>query len=432
MEHLLQYVWMHKIFPLEMLQTTDGISLEIIDSGIHNTDAGPDFFNAKIKIGETLWVGNVEVHSLSSDWFKHGHDKDRSYDSVILHVTGNADCCICRPDGQSIPQFVLNCPHYVEQHYRELCRQDLAPRCAPILPSLSSLRVHSWLEALQIERLEQKTTQIKERVARCNGSWEDAFFVTLSRNLGFGLNGDTFERWAQRLSLRAVDKHRDNLMQVEAIFFGTAGLLEGSSGDNYYMTLKKEYQYLQHKFDLAAPIEPHLWRRLRTRPNNFCHIQIAQLAALYHKEYALFSRFMDAKLPVDICKLLDVETSAYWNTHFSFDHLSPEGKKKWGANAMQLIIINTLVPFLYAYGKHKGEDESGEKALNFLTEMKAENNAIIRRWQDLGIKVTTAADSQALLQLQKAYCDQRKCLHCRFGYEYLKSNQIKSPTLSTI
>lgn len=422
MEHLLQYVWMHKIFPLEMLQTTDGTSLEIIDSGLHNTDAGPDFFNAKIKIGETLWVGNVEVHSLSSDWFRHGHDKDRNYDSVILHVTGNADCTITRPDGQLIPQFVLNCPAYVEQHYKELCQADMAPRCGRILSSLPSLRIHSWLEALQIERLEQKTKRIEERVQRCKGSWEDAFFVTLSRNLGFGLNGDTFERWAQRLNLRAADKHRDNLMQIEALFFGTAGLLQDSINDTYYTRLQKEYQYLQHKFELPQPIEPHLWRRLRTRPNNFCHIQIAQLAALYHREYALLSQFMDAKLPVDVCRLLDVTTSNYWDTHFSFDHLSPEGKKKWGAGAMQLIIINTLVPFLYAYGKHKAEDQRCERALNFLSEMKAENNVIIRRWQDLGLNVTTAGDSQALIELQKEYCDKRKCLHCRFGYEYLKSN----------
>lgn len=432
MEHLLQYVWMHKIFPIKMLQTTDGISLEIIDSGLHNSDAGPDFFNAKIKIGETLWVGNVEVHSNSSDWFRHGHDKDRNYDSVILHVTGNADCHIFRPDGQPIPQFVLDCPDYVLRHYKELCQNSSSPRCNSILSALPKLRIHSWLEALLIERLEQKTKQIQERVDHCEGSWEDAFFVTLSRNLGFGLNGDTFERWAQRLSLRAVDKHRDNLMQIEAIFFGTAGLLQEPSDDTYYKTLRNEYQYLRHKFGLSEPIEPHLWRRLRTRPNNFCHVQIAQLAALYHKENALLSRFMETKMAVDVCQLLNVTTSSYWDTHFSFDHLSPEGKKKWGANAMQLIIINTLIPFLYAYGKHKANDELCERALHFLTEMKPENNIIIRNWQNFGVKVSTAGDSQALLQLQKEYCDKRKCLHCRFGYEYLRSNQTKSPTLSTI
>lgn len=420
MEHLLQYLWMHRIFPLQILQTTDGTPLEIIDSGLHNTDAGPDFFNAKIKIGQTLWVGNVEVHSVSSDWYRHGHDKDRSYDSIILHVTGQADCEILRPDGQSIPQFILDYSPSVKQHYSQLCQKTEYPRCHEILPTLSSFRIHSWLEALQIERLELKTEQIKERVERCNGSWEDAFFVTLTRNLGFGLNGDTFERWAYRLPLRAVDKHRDHLIQIEAIFFGTAGLLEEQEGDDYYLSLQKEYRYLKHKFELPEPIEEHLWRRLRIRPNNFCHVRIAQLAALYNKEYSLFSRFMEAEQAADVCKLLETSTSPYWDTHFSFTHLSPQSKKNWGAGALQLIIINTLVPFLYAYGKHKGNESLCERALHFLSEMKAENNVIIRQWEDIGIKVTSAADSQALIQLKKGYCDKRKCLHCRFGYDFLK------------
>lgn len=420
MEHLLQYVWMHRIFPLQELKTTDGMPLEIIDSGLHNTNAGPDFFNAKVKIGQMLWVGNVEIHDSSSDWVRHGHDKDRAYDSVILHVTGNPDCIITRPNGQAIPQFKLVCPEHVAKHYKELCIQDRYPRCRRIIPSVSKFMVHSWLSSLTIERLEQKSEAIGQRVQQCNGSWEDAFFVTLSRNLGFGLNGDTFERWALRLPLRATEKHRDNLTQVEAIFFGTAGLLLEDVGDDYYMTLRKEYLYLQHKFGLPEPMEPHLWRRLRTRPQNFCDVRIAQLAALYHQSETLLSKFMDVKIAADTGQLLQVKTSPYWNTHFSFTHSSPDSQKTWGAHALQLIIINTLIPFLYTYGKHRGDETMAERALCFLAEMKSEDNVIVRQWQDIGIEAKTAADSQALIQLQHQYCDKRKCLRCRFGYEYLK------------
>jgi hypothetical protein len=422
MEHLLQYAWMHKIFPLKPLQTTEGTPIEIIDPGLLNHDAGPDFFNAKIKIGHTLWVGNVEVHTASSDWYRHGHDKDKVYDTIILHVTGNPDCEILRPDGQPIPQFQLKCPEQVRLHYTELCKADYYPRCHHIIPKLPTLTVHSWLTSLQIERLEQKTNAIRDRVERCNGLWDDAFFITLARNLGFGLNGDTFERWAGRLPLRAIDKHRDDLMQVEAFFFGTAGLLEETSGDDYYTALRKEYLYLSHKFKITAPMDASLWRLFRLRPNNFYHVRIAQLAALYHQSRSLFSYLMDAMLPVDVCKLLDVETSAYWDTHFSFTHSSPANRKKWGANAMHLIIINTLVPFLYAYGKHKGNESLCERAIGFLSELKSEENMIIRQWKDAGLTVENAADSQALIQLRKEYCDKKNCLHCRFGYEYLRSN----------
>jgi hypothetical protein len=420
MEHLLQYVWMHKIFPLKLLHTTSGIPLEIIDSGIRNSDAGPDFFNAKIKLGNTVWVGNIEVHTNSSDWYRHGHDKDKSYNSIILHVTGNADCELFRVDGQTIPQFQLECPENVRSHYSELCRADYYPRCLSIIPELSLFTIHSWLTSLQVERLELKASAIKRRVERCNGLWEDAFIVTLARNFGFGLNGDTFELWANHLPLRAVDKHRDNLVQVEALFFGTAGLLEESSGDDYYQVLRTEYRYLKKKFQLSQPIEGHLWRQFRLRPNNFCHVRIAQLAALYHNHPSLFSSFMDVYLPVDICKLLDIKTSDYWNTHFSFTHDSPESNKILGAKAIQLIIINTLIPFLYAYGKHKSNDTLCERAFTFLSELKSEENVIIRQWRDSGITVESAADSQALIQLRKEYCEKKKCLYCRFGYEFLK------------
>ena len=422
MELLLHYVWKHKIFPLKMLQTTAGEPVEVIDAGLPNTNAGPDFFNAKLKINGTLWVGNIELHTQASDWMRHGHDKDAAYDNVILHVAETVDCEVFRANGEKVPQLQLSCPESIRRHYEELTHAEIYPPCYSILSSLPKLTVHSWFSALQVERFGQKARAIAARLERCNNHWEDVFFITLSRNFGFGLNGDAFEAWAYRLPFRAVDKHRDDLFQVEAFFFGQAGLLEEElpDADDYYLKLQKEFRYLQHKFELPAPMPPAQWRFLRLRPGNFPHVRLAQLAYLYHKEQSLFSRIMEAETPEAVQKLLTIATSPYWKEHFNFRKASPTQEKQVGKGAQNLIVINTVIPFLYAYGLHKADEVLCDRATRFLESLKAEDNRIIRHWSGAGLPVSTAADSQALLQLQKEYCDKKDCLRCRFGFEYLR------------
>ena len=432
MEQLLHYVWKHKMFPLRELTTTDGRTVEVIDPGLHNRNAGPDFFNAKVKVGGTLWVGNVEIHDRSSDWYAHGHDHDSAYDNTVLHVASVIDRDVVTTTGQQVPQLQLDVPPVVQQHYEELIRTDKYPPCYQIIPDLSTLMIHSWMAALQTERLERKTEDIRRRADRCNGSWEDAYFVTLARNYGFGINGDAFEQWAYHVPLPVVGKHRDDLFQVEAIFMGQAGLLnldtvpqhyrEQALNEGYFAKLRNEYQYLAHKFSLE-PMDAKLWRFLRLRPQNFPHIRISQLANLYYERKANLSKLIECETIGQLQDMMLTHVTPYWETHYTFGSESAQNGKNLSPFSINLLMINTAIPMLFAYGRHASKELLCDRAFDFLEQLKAENNFIIRMWRDCGLPVRTAGDSQALIQLKKEYCDRKDCLRCRIGYEYLKRKE---------
>ena len=432
MEELLHYVWKHKLLPLTELQTTDGRVIEILDPGLHNRNAGPDFFNAKVKIGGTLWVGNVEIHMKSSDWYRHGHDRDAHYNNVVLHVVALADMEAKTQDGNYLPQMVLQIPQPLKDNYEELLHNDQYPPCYRIIPDLTRLTVHSWMAALQTERLEQKTEAIQRRVDQCDGSWEDAYFVTLARNYGFGINGEAFEQWALNVPLRAVGKHRDDLFQIEAIFMGQAGLLQLESiperyqvdalNEGYFAKLRNEYLYLAHKFTLT-PMSYEPWQFLRLRPQNFPHIRIAQLANLYYERKAGLSVLLECETLEQLRQLLQTHVTPYWETHFLFGAESPQSSKKTSISSANLLIINTAIPMLFAVGRHRQNEKYCDRAFDFLEQLKAEDNHIIRMWKACGLEVNTAGDSQALIQLKKQYCDKRDCLRCRIGYEYLRKGE---------
>lgn len=393
-EKLLHLVWRHKMLPLGTLRTTDGKVIEIIAPGTYNSsDAGPDFFNAKIKIDGMTWVGNVELHIKASDWYRHRHDSDPAYDNIILHVVELADMDIENTKGEKITTLILPIPTELKDGYEELLQEDKYPPCHRIIPMIPRIKVRSWLTALQTERLEQKTDAIAKRVKLLNGSWDDGYFATLARNFGFGINGDAFETWAMTNPTKAAGHHRDNLFQVESIFIGQAGLLEKI--DNKYA---KEYEYLRYKFGLE-PMESSLWKYLRTRPQNFPHVRLMQLAAMYHERRTALASLIECHSIDDIGRLYGIK-----------------GQK------LNLLIINTAVPAIFAYGKSHANETLCERALTLLEEMKAENNNITRLWAECGIKADNAADSQALIQLKKQYCDRKDCLRCRFGNDFLTSD----------
>jgi len=429
MEQLLQYTWKLKLFPLKELHTSDGLLVEVIDPGKLNRDAGPDFINAKIRIGGNMWAGNVEIHDKSSEWYLHGHDKNRDYDNVVLHVATVLDTEVMKSNGQYVPQIQLDVPQHVKLHYDELRQTEEYPACYKVIPGLSSLMIHSWMAALQTERLERKTDDILKRVELCNGSWEDAYFMTLARNYGFGINGEVFEQWARNIPLSAVAHHRDDLFQIEAIFMGQAGLLDLEAvptsyqqealNDGYFARLRGEYQYLAHKFSMQ-PIDFKLWRFLRLRPQNFPHIRISQLANLYYQQKAGLSQLITCKTLNELKLVLGSSVTPYWETHYAFGSTSAKNEKHLSLGSVNLLMINTAIPMLFAYGRHRLKEELCDRAFDFLEQLKAENNHIIRMWQQVGLPVKTAGDSQALIQLKKEYCDKKDCLRCRFGYEYLK------------
>jgi len=426
MEALLHYVWRHKLYPSTDLFTTEGQRIEVIDPGLPNRNAGPDFFNAKLKIGNMLWVGNVEIHLRAQDWYVHGHHLDARYNNVILHVVQDADLQVLHTNGQPIPQMVVHCPEEIAQRYDSLKQTEFYPPCYEIIPSLSKITVRSWLSAMQVERFQQKAETVVKRLRYTQNDWEACLFATLARNFGFGLNGDAFELWAKKLNFWALGKHRDNLFQVEAFFFGQAGLLEETpaDADDYYLKLQQEYHYLCQKFGLAMPVDASVWQMLRLRPRNFPHVRIAQLAYLYHKSDHLFSRLVESSDVVEVLNLLQTRADGYWRTHYVFNVPSVESDKRLGASSLNLILINTVIPLLYAYGMHRGSEALCERATRFLEHLKAEQNHIVRMWEQCGLTVGSAADSQALIQLKKEYCDRRDCLRCRFGYEFLRGKRI--------
>ena len=405
MENLLHYVWKHKILPLKPLVTDEGQELEVIDPGLHNHDQGPDFFNAKVRLGGVLWAGNVEVHLRSSDWYRHSHESDAAYNSVILHVVGEIDGKVRTQEGKTVPQVRLDIPESIRKSYEELCKTEDYPRCHRIVPSIPVMKVHQWMDALLVERLVERSELLAARVERTGGDWERATFVTLSRSFGFGLNGDAFERWAMRIPLSAAGKHRDSLFQIQTLFLGMAGLIDDVEADivGQDLPLKQEFEFLRHKFGLGEPMQRSDWRFLRTRPKNFPSRRILQIAELYHSGQAQMSKLLEAKTIEELHRCLKVTGMT--------------------AASRRLLIINTVVPLLFAYGRHISNEDICQRACRLLEELPAEENYILRQWRDCGLQVGTAADSQALIQLKRQYCDRGDCLRCRFGYEYLKSNR---------
>ena len=420
-EDFLHFIWKHRLFKNDSLFTTAGESVEIIYIGQHNTDAGPDFLNAKIKIGGTLWAGNVEIHRRASDWARHIHHEDKSYDSVVLHVVKIDDVPVRRSSGQEIPTLLLQYDEGIEKEYEDWQASADWIACCRKIHLVDDFHVRHFLSRLSIERLEQKTNRIKTVLEHSGGNWHKAFYQLLFRAFGFSLNGIPFELLAKSIPFQVIEKQRKSLLYTEALLFGQAGFLNEKSNDDYIISLQKEYNFLKNKFSLT-PIDPQAWKFLRLRPTNFPSIRLAQLAQLLQIPCHLSDYLLSVKELSLLTKQFDVQASGYWDTHFLPDKIAPKSPKKLGLPSVHIIIINMAIPFLFAHGKHFGNDENCERALRWLEELPPEDNHVLREWCALGIKPSNAFYSQALLQLKSMYCDKKRCLHCAIGNALLTAN----------
>lgn len=419
MERLLHYVWKYKLYASTSLATTEGLPIAVIDPGIQNTDAGPDFFNAKIKIDGTVWAGSVEIHEKASDWLLHHHDSDKAYDSVILHVTGVNDASICRMNGEPIPQLILSVPEPVRKNIDWLLVREVPVPCLERIQDVDSVHLASWMDTLLSERLERKTEDIYRLLDQYQEDWNEVFYILLTRSFGFGVNSDAFEWLAKSLPLRYIQKQRASESQVEAMLFGQAGMLSEEGSCHYYRLLRREYEFLRHKFGLK-PLDESLFKSLRIRPTNFPHVKLAQLAAIWHRYDTLFSMILSASSPKEIKDYFRIQPSDYWKNHYHFQYASVQKDKMIGENALNILLINTVVPLLFAYGGRNKLPEYCLRATRLLESIPPERNHIVTAFARSGIEVHNAGDTQSLIQLKREYCEKRKCLYCRIGFRLLK------------
>lgn len=419
MESLMHYLWKYRLYEYGLFKTTKGETVEIIDPGIHNTDAGPDFFNAKVRIGNTLWAGNVEIHVRSSDWYKHGHDRDAAYTSVILHVVELPDQHNIQDNtGRILPQWVMKTPRRISENYHFLLNNDLPIPCLPRLRELPSIYLSDWKEALLYERLMDKCNRIATLLRTHQNDWNAVFYIILSRSFGFGINSEAFECLARAVPYRYAIKHVDSQLQMEALFFGQAGLLDETNDDTYYRQLQSEYIFLKKKYRLHA-LPPAMFRSLRTRPGNFPHVRIAQLVNLVRQSPSLFSQVVEQPDTETCLALFRVPLKGYWETHYVFGKtIKPQNRSLSVASGHNLL-INTVVPVLFAYGMQKAMDDYRSRAIRLLESLPPEQNHISRLFAQAGVELLDAGDSQAMIQLKRNYCERKKCVFCRIGHKLL-------------
>lgn len=422
MERIMQYVWQHKLWCSEDMVTNDGRRVRVLDPGLLNTNQGPDFFNAKVEIDGNLWVGNIEIHVRATDWRRHGHDKDKAYDNVILHVVEKDDCPVYRTNGERIPQLVLQVSPRFNEQLEHLLNSRTEIPCGSFLAGLPRLVVTEWIEALAFERLHSKVGRIDELYKATRGNWEEVCYVTLSRNLGFGVNGDAMERLARLTPLRLLHKHCDSLLQLEALLYGQAGLLSGATTgtDAYTQQLVREYSFLSNKFSLRS-MEGEAWKVFRMRPQNFPYRRIALLAHYIQDGFNLMQAILDAQGEKELRELFRVELNGYWATHYSLGKESNMTTRALGERSIDIILINTVAPLYYAYGEITGCSEYIDRAVALLESLKPEENSIVASFAVAGIKSSDALTTQALIQLKREYCDARKCIYCRWGHRMLTS-----------
>lgn len=418
-EHFLQFVWQYQLIdPIDVHET----AVEIIHPGYLNKNAGPDFFNAKVKIDDTIWAGNIEIHLKSSDWYNHEHHKDKNYTNTVLHIVLENDVEIYDFNNREIPTITISPLKDISENYRALYESGTEIACHNEKYLLEPLDVSFCIDRMTVEKLEVKTAEIETYLQKTNNDWQEVFYIFMARGFGLGVNSLPFQMLAQSTPLHIIAKHSENLFQIETLLFGQSGLLMiQEPQDSYTKMMQKEYRFLQHKYKLES-LDHSIWKFSKMHPPNFPTIRIAQLADLLFRSSSLFSKVIESKTGSELRDLLQFGLSEYWRDHYHFGKESKRKINKPSVATIDKIIINSVIPILFIYGKQKGDDTIKENALRLLEELPAEKNRIIEQWKHNEIAVSNAFDSQALIHLYKNYCQPRVCLHCCIGNKLVKKS----------
>ena len=420
-EKLLQFIWQFQYYNHRELATSAGETLTILTSGSHNTNQGPDFLNANIQINNIRFAGNIELHVNASDWYKHQHQTDLQYNNVILHVVWVNDAAISTSNGILLPTLVLQdrVPKVLlERYIQMMSASNNIPCHNMMLPKLRELGWMSWKERLLAERLERKSKKVLAHLEATKQHWEEVFWVMIASNFGVKINTELFEAMAQSISVTILAKHKHQIHQIEALLLGQANLLNGSFSDAYAVLLQKEYQFLNKKYQLKTiTIQPNF---LRMRPANFPTVRLAQLSMLIINSLHLFSKIKEQENVAAVKQLFDVIANDYWHTHYQFDKPSDFSEKKLGAATIDNLLINTVIPVLFAYGLHMQDEAVKHKAIKWLMAIKNETNSITKQWQHTDVTIVSAFDSQAIIELTNNYCIQKRCLECAVGNKIFK------------
>jgi hypothetical protein len=432
-EDFLHYVWRYKRLSWMGLKTTQGQSVDLLLVGEHNHHAGPDFTNARIRIDDTTWAGNVEIHIKASDWKKHGHQHDPAYNNVILHVVLDEDVPAFRANGERMPCLELR--HYIlpnlQQMYLRLISGSEWVPCQSHWPEVPQLTQTLWLERLLIERLEHKTADLQERFVANAGDWEETFFQLLSKTFGLTTNTQPFEQLSRSISFKLLHQHRHSLLHLEALLFGQAGFLEEDFVETYPRQLQQAYRFFQQKYQLV-PIEKSNWKFLRMRPANFPTIRIAQLATLLYQSEHLLEKVLAARHIAELNHLFGYTPQPYWSTHYLLDKPASRKIKRIGHNRIHLLVVNAVAPLLFFYGQQHGDPSYQDRALDLLEALPAEDNNIINAWKKMGLQPKTSGSSQALIHLKQNYCNPRRCLHCAIGHTLFQKTTTENFNLNLV
>ncbi|MFL5728421.1 MAG: DUF2851 family protein [Cytophagaceae bacterium] len=423
-ESFLHFIWSLQYFAKKDLLSNQQEPIEILHPGTMNTDAGPDFLNARIRIGGIEWIGNVEVHKQSSDWFLHHHQDDQAYSNVILHVVYKHDKEIVRRDGTLIPTIELQgrISQELILKYSRLVNSPETIPCSSYLRDIERITQVSAKENALFKRLSRKAGEVKELLIRNKNDWEETAYQILARNFGFKVNSEPFFRLSTGLPYKIISRHRQNIFKLEALLFGQSGLLDKNYEDEYPCQLKKEYEFLSHKYSIAdSKLDASEWKFLRTRPANFPSVRIAEFASLISRESSLFSSIIQLEAPKDIYSFFRIKTSDYWSRHYIFDKEVECGAGMLGKSSIENLTINSLVPLMVSYSKEKDEQVFMQKALDILEFFPAESNKIISLLGSHGLEISNAFDSQAALELYNNYCRKKNCLNCNIGTSIVKT-----------